>query len=115
MFDRIGRDEAAIQSVGKAKLIIRLNITDPAAVVVINGRKTPPHMSYAAGTLRPDLDITLSADTLHHILLRETGLRVSITAGKLSVRGPVWKSLVLEDIFHSAQALYPQVLAEMKA
>jgi hypothetical protein len=112
LFDRIARDEAALRAVSKARLIIRFNITHPATAVVVNGRKDPPQMTYGATTLRPDLDIKVGADTLHHILLKELRLRDAIARGQMVPRGPVWKSFVLEDIFHAAQALYPEVLKE---
>jgi hypothetical protein len=30
----------------------------------------------------------------------------------MKVRGPFWKAFVLEDILHSGQAIYPQVMEE---
>ncbi len=109
LFDQVGQDPVAVQALVKSHLIIRLRITDPQAVVVINGRKNPPQLSYVTGVLQPDLDIQVSADTLDKILRREMRLSAAVAARQLSVRGPVWKSFVLEDIFHSAQALYPKV------
>lgn len=113
LFDRIAQDDAAIRSIGKSRLIIRLDIIQPNSAVVLNGRKSPPQITYGATSLRPDLDIRLSADLLHRILLHQTRLRDAIATGQLVVHGPVWKSFVLEDIFHSAQAIYPQVLKEL--
>lgn len=109
LFDQVGRDPKAVESLVKSRLIIRLKITDPQAVVVINGRKNPPQLSYTAGALQPDLDIQLSADTLDKILRKELRLSAAVAARELTVRGPVWKSFVLEDIFHSAQELYPRL------
>jgi hypothetical protein len=113
LFDRIAQDKAAVSGLADAKLIIRLDIRQPDAAVIFNGRKNPPQVTYGATPLRPDLDIRLDAETLHRILLRETRLRTALASGQLSVRGPVWKSFVMEDIFHSAQDYYPTVLDEM--
>jgi len=110
LFDQVGQDSAAIRALVKSHLIIRLRITDPQALVEINGRKNPPQLSYAASALQPDLDIQVSADTLDKILRRELRLSAAVAARQLSVHGPVWKSFVLESIFRSAQALYPKVL-----
>jgi len=112
LFDRIGQVDGAVRSVSKARLIIRLSITQPETAVIFNGRKDPPQISYGASTLRPDLDIQIGADTLHRVLLREMRLRDAIARGLVVPRGPIWKSLVLEDIFHAAQEQYPQVLRE---
>ena len=83
--------------------------------IVVNGRSNPPQVRFGHSSLQPDLAIRLSAESLHHILYRELRLRDALTRGKLKVRGPLWKSFVLEDIFHAAQDLYPQALAELDA
>lgn len=113
LFARIAADPAAVRPLVQSRLILRLAISDPAAEVLINGRTDPPQVRYSASSLRPDLDIQLSAESLHRILLRELRLRDALAGGRLKVRGPVWKSYVLEDIFHAAQDLYPAALAEL--
>ena len=80
---------------------------------MVNGRKDPPQITYGKTALRPDLEIQLSADTLHKILLGELRLSSAVATRQLAVRGPIHKSLVFEDIFHSAQAFYPSVLEEI--
>lgn len=112
LFDGIANHDSAVRAVSKARLIIRLNITDPETAVIFNGRKDPPQVSYGKTTLTPDLDIKIAADTLHLVLLRELRLRDAIARRLVVPRGPVWKSFVLEDIFHAAQEIYPQVLRE---
>lgn len=115
LFTRIAADSAAVRSLTESRLILRFMISDPTAEVLINGRTDPPQVRYAGSGLRPDLDIHLSADSLHRILLRELRLRDAVTSGKLKVRGPMWKSFVLEDILHAAQDLYPEVFANLDA
>jgi len=90
-----------------------MRVTAPETDVVVNGRKDPPHITYGKTSLRPDLEIELSADALHKILLGEIRLGSAVAARQLVVRGPIYKSFVFEDIFHSAQAFYPKVLEEV--
>lgn len=113
LFERVSQDPAAVQVLVAARLIIRLQTSNPQAVVVLNGRKNPPQLSYSANGLLPDLDVQTSADVLHQILGREMRLRAAVATRQLQVRGPVWKSFVLETIFRSAQALYPDVRKEI--
>jgi putative sterol carrier protein len=113
LFHRVGQDPEAVKSVVSSKLILRLNVSAPAADVLINGRKNPPSISYGKTTLRPDLEISLSADALHQILLGELRLSSAVASKQLVVKGPIFKSFVFEDIFHSAQAIYPSLLKEM--
>ena len=55
----------------------------------------------------------MNADALHKILLGELRLSSAVATRQLVVRGPIHKSFVFEDIFHSAQAFYPNVLEEV--
>lgn len=107
------QDSAAALAVSKSRLIIRLRLSSPTAQVVINGRKNPPDIVYESTSLRPDLDVDLSADTLHRILLAELPLGKAIANKQMKVRGPVWKSFVLEGIFRGGQTLYPQILSKV--
>ncbi len=115
LFDQIYRqDSQAGQSLHRSNLTIRLRITAPEAELVINGRKDPPEISYGkSGVLLPDLNVDMSADTLHFILTAELPLGKALASRQMRVRGPVWKSFVLEEIFHSGQAIYPQVFRQL--
>ncbi|MFM8320698.1 MAG: hypothetical protein ACKOC5_07245 [Chloroflexota bacterium] len=112
LFDRVARDPSAARALSDSRLIIRLQTSQPAAAVWLNGRKAPPQLSYGETHLKPDLDILTSSDVLHQILLGKQRLTVAMANNQLHVRGPVWRSLVLQDIFRTAQAFYPVVLAE---
>ncbi len=95
----------------KSNLIIRLRIAAPEVEVVINGRKNPPQISFdRPASLMPDLNIEMTADTLHHILTGELPLGKALKDRQLKVRGPMWKMFVLEEIFHHGQAIYPQII-----
>ena len=113
LFAHVGQDPQAAKSVVNSRLILRMRIMAPEADVVVNGRKDPPHIIYGKSSLRPDLEILLSAEALHKILLGELHLSSAVAARQLVVRGPIYKSFVFEDIFHSAQAFYPKVLEEV--
>lgn len=113
LFGRIQQDPAATRSVLAARMAIRLRCTSPGAEVVINGRRQPLQISYGPAVLRPDLDVALSADALHRILLAEMPLRQAIGSGQMVVRGPILKTYPLEAVLHSGQALYPQVLRDL--
>ena len=110
MFDQIGDDPQVAKQVSHARLIIRLRMTDPPAEVLINGRKDLPQIFYGSTTLRPDLDIELPAEIFHRIMLAELPLGRALASGQMKVRGPIWKSFVLQEIFQSGQREYPQVL-----
>jgi hypothetical protein len=113
LFAKVGQDPRAAQTVSDSRLILRLRITAPEADVIVNGRKRPPEITYGETSLRPDLEIELNASALHRILLGELRLSSAIAGRQLVVRGPIFRTFVFEEIFHSAQRFYPGVLAEM--
>jgi putative sterol carrier protein len=104
------RDPAAAADFSRSKLIIRLNTTEPAGSVVINGRTTPIATHFGQEVqLRPDLDINLSAATLHQILLGELSLTKALGRQALTVKGPIFKAIALANLFQQSQTIYPQV------
>ena len=113
LFTRIGEeDTGANQKVSASHLVMRLRCKDPGAEVVIDGRSNPVKITYGASNLRPDLDVEITADALHYILLGQLKLTKALGSGSLKFKGPVWKSFVMEDIFRRGQAIYPQILRE---
>jgi len=70
LFTQIGEvDPNAADDVLKAKIAIRFHCSEPQADIVINGRKRPLQIYYGSSIIKPQLDIELSGDTLHEILL----------------------------------------------
>jgi putative sterol carrier protein len=108
VFDRLAKDPQAVKTLADAKLIFRMQTHDPAAVMLLNARKNPPVLSYTANSLVPDLEIQLSADTLDKILRREMRVRAAIATGQLKVKGPVWKAMVLQELFDRARDIYQE-------
>jgi hypothetical protein len=101
---------AATTDFSHSRLIVRLNTTEPAGMVVINGRTTPIATIFGQeARLRPDLDITLSAAALHQILLGELSLTKALGQQALQVKGPIFKAIALANLFRQSQAIYPQV------
>jgi hypothetical protein len=113
LFTRLEQeDPAAADQILASRLVIRLQVTQPAAEITINGRQRPVQTTFGPSKLRPTLDIKLEADLLHQIMLGELSLPKALGSGRLGVRGPVWKATALADLFYGLQALYPQVLHE---
>jgi hypothetical protein len=102
----------AADSVLASRSVIRLRCTEPEAEITINGRQRPLETTYGPTRLRPTMDIELTADALHAIMLGELGLKKALADGLLEVRGQIWKAKALADLFYQAQELYREVLQE---
>jgi hypothetical protein len=113
LFDRIKEQgPLATKSVSASRLVIRLRCHNPSAQVIINGRQNPVRIVYGNFAIHPDIDVELSADALHRILLAELPLRKAISSGQMKVHGPLFKTFALEDIFHRGQEIYPQLVRD---
>lgn len=103
------QDPQAVGALARSRLAIRIRLSEPAALVAINGRVNPVEIKYGVDSMRPDLDIELPADSLHAILMGELSLKRALASGAMRVRGPVWKTTALEGIFQRGKLLYPQI------
>ena len=113
LFSKIEEEDAAAsESLLKSKLSIRFQCSEPSAAITIDARKNPVTIAYGSSVAKPILDIQLSADTLHEILLGEIGLSKAMGSGRMKPKGPIWKSTALEPLLHDAQKLYPEVLKD---
>jgi hypothetical protein len=113
LFGRIAAEgDSGLASLTNSKLIFRFQCFDPVAEMTINGRTLPAQHHFGPVNLPPTLDITLPADTLHHIMLGELGIMKALGSGKLKIKGPMLKAKALGDLFGRSQALYPTVLRE---
>jgi hypothetical protein len=103
-------DPRASDALLKAALAITFVCSAPTAAITINARKAPVQLLYGATQLQPTIEVGLTADTLHCLLLGEMRLSKAIGADLVTLKGPVWKTLSLADLFHYAQQYYPGVL-----
>ncbi len=114
LFDRVQQNKSgASDAVNKAKLLVRLNLSEPAAIITINGRRYPAEVTYGKNGIRPEVDVYLTTDTLHLILLGKLTLTKAMASKQLKVRGPAHKTLAVAELFYECQAIYPGLLSEM--
>lgn len=100
----------ATDSLLKAKLCIRFNVSDPEAGLVINAKERPLHIEYGrSNNHKPDLDVDITGEALHQILLGQLSLTKAVGSKKVKPKGPVWKVMALADLFYHAQKIYPAV------
>lgn len=113
LFTRMeAEDPQAADGLLKKKLCILLRCSAPMAVMMFDGRKRPLSITYTANGIKPDLDVEITGDALHRILLGELRLSKAIGSKQLKPNGPVWKVTPLVDLFHQAQKIYPDVARE---
>ncbi len=103
-------DPKAADALLKASLAITFQCTQPVASITIDARRAPLQLAYGPTSVKPTIEVGLTADTLHCLLLGEMRLTKAIGSELVDLKGPVWKTMSLADIFHYAQEFYPGVL-----
>ena len=108
-FDRI-QDESpeAITDLIIARLALRFKCSQPVAEILLSGRQATFQAEYGPSALRPDLDITLTGDTLHQILNDSLSMKKALGSGLLKVRGPAWKLKPLAGLIQAGRLYYPE-------
>lgn len=96
----------------KSGISIRFNCYSPKAFITINAQRAPVEIFYGSTTVKPSIEVNLSSDTLHCLLLGELRLSKAIGSDLMELKGPVWKTLSLAEVFHGAQEFYPDVLRD---
>ncbi len=113
LFDRLlTQNPEAAEPVEKAKLLMLFRCTEPTVSFLINGRRHPAKVEFGQDKIRPEINATLSTDTLHLILLGDLPLSKALSTNSIKVRGSVWKLTSLADLFQECQTLYPDILRE---
>ena len=101
-----------IEALVSSHMVICLNLTNPEAHITIHGRQRPVRVDYGPPNGRVDMEIGMTADTLHLILLDQYSIKRGFTNGEIKLRGPIWKALSFAEVFQKGRTYYPQVLAD---
>lgn len=101
----------AYQAFLGARLALRLKCSEPAAEVLLDGRRLGRFQAtYGPAAIRPDMDVELATDTLHLILLDQLTVKRAVANGLVKVRGPAWKLSALGHVMEAGRLVYPEVL-----
>jgi hypothetical protein len=104
----------AEDAVKKAKTLMRVSCTDPDVEFLINGRRDPVEITFGSSRIRPEVEVEMTSDTLHKILLGELSLPAAAVSRALKIKGPVWKTFPLAELFERGQEIYPDILREQE-
>ena len=99
----------------KSHMVVKFEMTDPQIDMWVDGRNDPVATAFGEQNLKANLTLKMTGNTLHEILLGTLPLTKAMSSRKLKVGGSMFKALKLEGLFHSYQAVYPQIAKEMLA
>jgi hypothetical protein len=115
LFSQVMAQPELLKPLRDGKVLLRISTTQPDAVLVVDGRSTPPRFTTGVPPAgKADVGLSLPADTLHNVWMGKTRLRDAYLAGKMHLDSSPLKALSLLtsllDLFRFVEGLYPGVL-----
>jgi putative sterol carrier protein len=112
MFESVAED-ASMRTMVDSQMVINFRLHDPDADIWVDGRSSPVVTTFEPiEDVRATLTATLSADSMHELLLGTLPLGRALLFRKLKVSGSKTKAMGLEPLLHACQAVYPDIAAE---
>jgi alkyl sulfatase BDS1-like metallo-beta-lactamase superfamily hydrolase len=96
----------------KSKTIFRINYTDPDASILVDCTHDPIHITQGPSDVKPDVELTMSADNGHDFWIGKLKITTAITKRKVKVNGQVTKMMNLLPALDPAFARYRTYLAD---
>ncbi len=112
MFDAVADDDS-MDSLVAAQMVINFRLHDPDADIWVDGRSRPVVTTFEPiDGVDATLTATLSADSMHELLLGSLPLGKALLFRKLKVSGSKSKAMGLEPLLHACQDVYPDIAAD---
>jgi len=105
-------DAPAMAGLVEQHMVINFRLSDPSADIWVDGRQRPVVTTFEPGDADASLTATLSADSMHELLLGTLPLSKALLFRKLKVSGSKSRAMKLESLLHACQSVYPDIAAE---
>jgi hypothetical protein len=118
LFGQVMKIPQVLQPLRKSNKIVQIRLTDPSAVLTLDGRSDPPRFfAGSANGLVPDVSIRLPADVLHNVWLGKASLTEAYFGGKIKLeKGNPLSALALwnnlSSLFTEVGKDYPDILSQ---
>lgn len=98
-----------------SNLIVKFNYTEPALSLTIDCTQEPIQILANDTTLKPEVEMTMKADTAHKFWFGKVNLVIALTRREITAKGSIPKVLKLLPVIKPAYALYPKYIQEKDA
>lgn len=116
LFEWAGDQKEIADKLKATGLIIRLNYTEPDAMITIDcanpPRKAGHTISWFEGTgdVTPEVEFFMKSDIAHKFWLGKVNLLVALTKRDMVAKGPIFKIMKILPILKPLYAQYPKIL-----
>jgi hypothetical protein len=118
LFGEVMKIPQVLRPLQKTNKVIRIQLTDPIAILNLDGRSNPPR--FIPGPVKepvPDFIIRMPTDVLHNVWLGKASLTDAYFAGNIKLeKGGALSALGLwnnlSGLFNEVGKLYPRLLKQ---
>ncbi|MEW5945738.1 MAG: SCP2 sterol-binding domain-containing protein [bacterium] len=110
-FNRLKDDPEIGPKVMASGLVIKFIYTEPDAVLTIDCPGT--RVIAGENDLKPDVEMSMKADTAHRFWLGNLNLMVALTKREMIAKGPIAKIMKLLPIIKNSYDMYKAYLKEI--
>jgi putative sterol carrier protein len=111
MFASIANDDS-MDALVDQQMVINFRLDHPDADIWVDGRARPVVTTFEPIGAAATLTATLSADSMHELLLGTLPLGKALLFRKLKVSGSKSRAMKLESLLHACQSVYTEIAAE---
>jgi hypothetical protein len=118
LMDRAKTDPAIGPKIASSGVILQFRYSDPEAITTINAKDKPTQpgafadVIHGPTTLKPDITMTMKADTAHAFWHGKVNLMAAIAKKEIVVDGSLPKVLKLLPAVQPLYKVYPNLLKE---
>ena len=118
LFDWAGTQEELAKRYRATEMIIRLNYTEPDAVLTIDCKNPPKRKGVLIdwvegdGGGKADVEFFMKTDVAHRFWLGKVNLLVALTKRDVVAKGPIFKVMKMLPLLKPLYEKYPDILAE---
>jgi putative sterol carrier protein len=112
VFEQLNTTPEKIEPFTRSNLVIRLNLSDPDAEVLLDGRQPPLEVFYGARPGQANLEFSMPADLLHRIWMDEESTSEAFFSGRIKSKGNLLRATHLIELFRHIEEIYPNIAAQ---
>ena len=118
LFEWASQQKEIAEKLKATGLVIRLNYTNPEAVLTIDCVNPPTNPGRAIswvrgpGSVTPEVEFFMNSDVAHRFWLGKVNLLIALTKRDMVAKGPIFKIMKILPILKPLYSRYPKLLEE---
>lgn len=106
LFEQVQRQPESVHSFAHSNLVVRINVVDPSAQILLDGRQPPMEVFLGPRPGQANFELTLKADLLHQIWMGEISLVKALFDGSIETKGNIVRAQPFIDLLQACGPVY---------